>query len=85
MASVAIRQSGGANIVSIPKAIVKSLGLHIGSKLDLSIKDKQIVLTPIDEEITLESLLAGSPKECFEIKEEDREWLSMPSVGKEVL
>ena len=85
MASVSIRQSGGANIVSIPKAIVKTLGLQVGSKLNLSIKDRQIILTPIDEKITLESLLGGSPKEHFEIKEEDKEWLDMPAVGKEVL
>jgi AbrB family looped-hinge helix DNA binding protein len=85
MASVLIRQSGGANIVSIPKAIVKTLGLHTGSKLDLSIKGKQIILTPVEEEITLQSLLAGSPKECFEITEEDREWLDITAVGKEVL
>lgn len=85
MTSVAIRQSGGANIVSIPKAIVKTLGLHTGSKLDLTIKDNQIVLTPIEEEITLESLLAGSPKECFKMTEEDSEWLNMPSAGKEIL
>jgi hypothetical protein len=32
MASVSIRQSGGANIVSIPKAIVNTLGLQIGSQ-----------------------------------------------------
>lgn len=85
MTSVAIRQSGGANIISIPKAIVKILGLHTGSKLDLSIKDKQIILTPIEEKITLESLLAGSPKECFKTTEEDKKWLNMPSTGKEIL
>ena len=85
MTSVAIRQSGGANIVSIPKAIVRTLGLHTGSKLELSIKGKQIVLTPVEENITLEDLLAGSPKECFKTTEEDHEWLDMPSVGKEML
>ena len=85
MTSVAIRQSGGANIISIPKAIVKTLGLHTGSKLELTIKENRIVLTPIDEEITLEALLAGSPKSCFEITEEDNEWLNMAAVGKEEL
>jgi len=85
MTSVAIRQSGGANIVSIPKAIVRTLGLHTGSKLDLSIKGKQIVLTPVEESLTLESLLAGSPKKCFKITEDDQEWLNIPSVGKEII
>jgi AbrB family looped-hinge helix DNA binding protein len=85
MASVSIRQSGGANIVSIPKAIVNTLGLQVGSQLDLSIKNGQIILTPVEEEMTLESLLDGSPKECFKVTDEDKEWLEMPTVGKEVL
>ena len=82
MTAIAIRQSGGANIISIPKAIVKTLGLQVGSKLDLSIEDNKIVLTPI-KETRLEDLLAGSPKECFEVTEEDREWIDTKPVGKE--
>jgi len=84
MTAIAVRQSGGANIVSIPKAIIKTLGLHVGSKLELSIKDNQIVLTPIEEELNLEDLLAGSPKECFKITGEDREWIDAEPSGKEI-
>ncbi len=84
MTAVAVRQSGGANIISIPKAIVKTLGLHVGSKLDLSIVDNRIVLTPVEEELTLEALLAGSPKECFALTAEDQEWLNAAPAGKEV-
>ena len=78
-----IRQSGGANIISIPKAIVKTLGLHVGSKLELSIVEQNIVLTPIEEELTLEELLANSPQETFSLLDEDREWLDMKSSGEE--
>ena len=78
-----IRQSGRANIISIPKAIVKTLGLHVGSKLELSIVEQNIVLTPIKEELTLEGLLANSPKESFATLEEDRDWLDMKPTGKE--
>ena len=74
----------GANIVSIPKAIVKTLGLHVGSKLDLSIVDNQILLTPIENELTLAKLLAESPKECFSMTDEDHEWLNISLVGKEI-
>ncbi len=83
MTSIAVRQSGGANIVSIPKAIVQTLGLHVGSKLDLSIKDNRIILTPINEELSLDELLKGSPKKCFQVTEEDREWINAKPVGKE--
>ena len=84
MSSVSVRQSGGANIVSIPKAIVKTLGLEVGSKLELSIQDNSIVLTPVEVTLSLEELLAGSPKECFKITQEDREWIDAKPVGKEV-
>lgn len=83
MTTVTIRQSGGAEIVSIPKAIGKTLGLHAGSKLALSIIDNKIVLDPIEVEPVLEDLLAGSPRECFQITNEDREWIDAKPVGKE--
>ncbi|WP_028389207.1 AbrB/MazE/SpoVT family DNA-binding domain-containing protein [Legionella fairfieldensis] len=84
MPHLAIRQSGGANIVSIPKAILKTLGLHVGSKLDLSIVDCKIVLTPVVEKQTLEELLAGTPKEKLQLTNEDQEWLEASFVGKEI-
>ena len=83
MTAIAIRQSGGANIISIPKIIVKTLGLEVGSKLDLSIENNKIILAPI-KETRLEDLLAGSPRECFKVSEEDREWIDVKPIGKEV-
>ena len=75
MTSVSIRQSGGANIISIPKSIVASLGLDVGSQLDLTIIENKIGLTPAPKE-TLEDLLAGSPQECFQMNEEDQLWMN---------
>ena len=83
MTIVTVRQSGGAEIVRIPKAIGKALGLHIGSELDLSIIDNRIVLDPVVKKTSLEELLAGSPCENFSITEEDREWIDAKPVGKE--
>lgn len=84
MTALAIRQSGGANIISIPKAILKILGLHVGSKLTLSVIDTKIVLTPVSDVMTLENLLAGTPKESLQLTDEDREWLNAKPVGKEI-
>lgn len=84
MSTVAIRQSGGANIVSIPKSVLKALNLHPGSSLDLSIRDNAIVLTPVSEEPSLESILLGSSKERLKMTEEDRHWINQTSIGKEV-
>ena len=84
MTAVTVRQSGGAEIISIPKAIGSILGLHVGSKLELTVVDNTIVLTPADEELSLEELLANSPKECFRISDEDREWIDARPAGKEI-
>ncbi len=84
MTSLAIRQSGGANIVSIPKAILKTLGLHVGSTLDLSIVDSKIVLTPVVEKQSLADLLAGSVSEKLQLTKEDHEWLGDAPVGEEI-
>jgi len=83
--SISVRQSGGANIISIPKTIVQLLGLSVGSKLDLTVEDNKIVLTPVTEEkLSLKALLNGSPKECFAVTDEDREWINAKPVGREV-
>ena len=84
MAEVTVRQSGGAEIISIPKAIGSILGLHVGSKLELTIIDNKIVLTPTDGDLSLEGLLANSPKESFRVTDEDREWIDARPVGKEI-
>lgn len=86
MKHLIIRQSGGANIVSIPKAILKILNLNAGSLLDLSLVDGKIVLTPLIEKPTfsLSELLADSPPHQLHLLAEDDEWLSEPSENKEV-
>ncbi len=84
MTQVAIRQSGGANIVSIPKVILRTLALETGSSLELTIEDNKIVLTPVKEALTLESVLQGSPKSLLALVDEDQQWLNEQVVGKEV-
>ncbi len=83
MTQLVIRQSGGANIVSIPKAILKALGLHVGSTLDMTMVDCKIVLTPVIEKLTLEDLLVGSAQDKLQLSHDDREWLEESPVGKE--
>ena len=84
MTALAIRQSGGANIISIPKAILKILNLHTGSKLNLSVVNSKIVLTPVVQEMTLEDLLSETPKSALQLTDEDREWLEAIPRGKEI-
>ena len=80
---ISIRQSGGANIVSLPKTVLKMLGLHPGSSLVVSVEDNKIILTPAKETVTLEGLLANTPKERFHHTEEDKEWMDTKPRGEE--
>jgi AbrB family looped-hinge helix DNA binding protein len=75
MTPLIIKQMGSENIVRIPKAILKTLDLHVGSKLDLSIVDNKIVLTPVVKKQTLDELLAGSPQKKLRMTKEDQQWL----------
>ncbi|PCJ16889.1 MAG: AbrB/MazE/SpoVT family DNA-binding domain-containing protein [SAR86 cluster bacterium] len=84
MSIISIRKSGGANIISIPKAITDTLGLKVGSTLDLSIKGNKIVLTPVAIKYTLESLLEGSSRENFALDAEGEEWVDAKPIGKEL-
>lgn len=80
---VAIRKSGGANIVSIPKSVLDQFGLHSGSLLNITVDNNCIVLTPENSAPTLVEVLAGSPKELLALNDEDHEWLSSRPIGKE--
>ena len=84
MTQVAIRQSGGANIISLPKVILRTLALETGASLELTIEDNKIILTPVEKNLTLEAVLEGSPKSALAQTEEDQQWLSNQSVGKEI-
>jgi AbrB family looped-hinge helix DNA binding protein len=84
MTQVAIRQSGGANIISLPKMILNTLNLHVGSALELTLEDNKIILTPVSQEPSLAELLAGSPKQALRLNEEDQDWLNAHAVGKEI-
>ena len=81
--TVSVRQSGGAEIVTIPKSVGRALGLHVGSELMLSVIEGRIVLDLAPEDTpSLEDLLAGSALEDLSLIEEDLEWLTMKPVGK---
>ncbi|MEI6146635.1 MAG: AbrB/MazE/SpoVT family DNA-binding domain-containing protein [Methylococcales bacterium] len=84
MTQVAIRQSGGATIISLPKVILNTLHLQVGSTLELTLENNKIILSPINQELSLEDLLVGSPQSALRLNEEDQQWLNMPARGKEV-
>jgi len=83
---VQVRKAGGSGIISLPKALLSALSLDIGMELIASLEKDRIVLTPIKKnKMSLDELLAHSPKEAFEPSPEDKEWLDTSPVGKELL
>jgi len=83
--TIAIRRSGGAKIVSLPKTVVEMMHLDVGSTLDLRVEGDSIILTRHKPEKTLEELLEGYSSEDFAMDEEDREWHDMKPTDKETL
>lgn len=82
--TVAIRRSGGASVVSLPKAFLQTLNLDVGAKLEISLEDGRIVMRPSKEKLTLDSLLEGCTPADFAPDEEDLEWDRMRPVGREI-
>lgn len=78
-----IRKSGGSTIISLPKAVLETLHLHVGTVLLLSLENNKIVLSPMRDSMTLENLLSDCPKEKFSLTDEDHEWVRTKRKGKE--
>lgn len=79
-----IRKWGNSAGTIIPASILQEAGLEIGDALDARVVDGKVILSPAVAELTLEGLLAGSPKENLALVEEDVEWVGGPSVGREL-
>ena len=79
-----IRKWGNSAGTIIPATILQEAGLEIGDTLDAQVVEGKVILSPVEGELTLEELLAGSPKENLAITDEDQEWLDAPRVGSEV-
>ena len=85
MTSLTIRKSGNAQLISLPKLLLEQIGVGIGDRLDATLQDGKIILEPRKvKELTLEEILEGITPETYQT-EEDREWMEMRSVGKELL
>ena len=85
MPSITIRRSGNAHIVSLPKLLLEQLGVGTGDRLAATLQDGKLVLEPVKvKKLTLEEILADITPETYQT-EEDREWMNMRPVGKELL
>lgn len=80
-----LRTVGGSLMVAIPKPILALAGLAEGSEVGIGIEDGKVVLSPAQPgRIGLAARLAMCDASKPASKTE-REWLDLPSVGKEKL
>lgn len=54
------------------------------TNLEPYIEKGAIFLKPVKEK-TLDALLKASPKECFELNDEDKSWIDASPIGKEFI
>jgi hypothetical protein len=56
----------------------------VEDKLNIGAEVEGLVMTLVHEPITLEDLLAQSPKETFQALDEDQDWIEIKPVGLEM-
>jgi len=82
---VTIQKSCVNNVVTIPQEIMSQRNLEVGDTLIVKLNQAgDIVFSPPKPPITLEALLAASPKGRLTLSEEDRAWVSSRPAGAEL-
>ena len=79
-----IRKWGNSAGTIIPVPMLDAAGIALGDKVNIEAKAGTLVMTLIDEPMTLEDLLAESPKESFKALDEDQDWIDTEPVGREI-
>ncbi|KNC90961.1 AbrB/MazE/SpoVT family DNA-binding domain-containing protein [Trabulsiella odontotermitis] len=80
---ITIKKWGNSAGMVIPGAVMKELGLTPGQSMEVMVKDKQLVLTPVSKRYSLDELLAQCDMSAPAIREEDI-WGNDGPVGDEV-
>nr|WP_299497795.1 antitoxin [uncultured Rhizobium sp.] len=80
-----LRTVGGSVMMAIPKPLLDTLGIAANAKLDLTVEDGKLVAVPRKRpKYTLEELLAQCDPNA-EITEEEKMWMNLEPVGKEII
>jgi antitoxin ChpS len=81
-ATATLRRSGGSIILSIPKAIAKTMAVEAGSVVELTVKDRKLSVTPAHR--SLADRLAQSPRTPAGWQRDEASLRDRP-VGRELL
>ncbi len=80
---IIIKKWGNSAGMVIPGVVMKELGLQPGQSMEASVKNNQLVLTPIARRYTLDELLAQCDPDAPTITE-DEIWGHDKPVGNEI-
>ena len=84
---VTLRRAGGSLTLTIPRALVRLLGLSEGARLGVTVEDGKLIAEPaaVDRpQYTLEDLLAQCDPDA-PLTQEDEAWLQDAPVGSEMI
>ena len=79
-----IRKWGNSAGTIIPAPMLYAAGIALGDKVNIEARAGTLVMTLVDEPMTLEDLLADSPKKSFRILEDDQDWVDTKPSGREI-
>lgn len=81
-----IRRQGGATVLSIPPALLKSLGVGVGAELALVVDNGKLIATPLkrNKRYTLAELLEGKD-EMGVLSRHVAGWDSGLPIGTEII
>jgi antitoxin ChpS len=80
-----LRKVGGSVMLAVPPAFLDLLHLHAGNTVGVAIEEGRLIVQPQSRpRYTLKELLAQCDASA-EPNPEDREWLSAPAVGGELI
>ena len=75
-----LRKAGGSLVMTIPKTFIEQNGLSDGSKVELRLSGKKLMVeAPAKPRYKLADLMAEMPARLPKVKG----WDEMPSVGRE--
>ena len=80
-----LRTVGGSVMMAIPKSLLETLGVAANAKLDLTVEEGKLVAVPRKRpKYTLDELLAQCDPDA-PITEEERMWMDLEPVGREII
>jgi len=81
-----LRKVGGSVMITLPPVLVDVLGLNIGEKVGLTLKDGQLIIKPkkTKPKYKLDDLLAQCDHNA-EFSEKEKQWLNANPVGRELI